>query len=79
MRQTITTITQLLAVLRARRRTLKLSQQEVAQKLGVTQAHISDLESGRRALSVERMLALFTVLNLELTAQEKSQTAETDW
>lgn len=79
MRQTIATPTQLRDVLRARRRTLKLSQHQVAQKLGITQAHLSDLESGKRSLSAERMLALLTVLNLELTAREKSPPAEAEW
>jgi HTH-type transcriptional regulator / antitoxin HipB len=79
MKQTLSTITQVLDIVRARRRTLKLTQSQLAEKLGVTQTYVSDLENGRRSMSAERLLALLNVLNLELIAQDRTATDKTQW
>lgn len=79
MKQTISTMTQVLDIVRARRRTLKLTQSQLAEKLGVTQTYVSDLENGRRSMSAERLLALLNVLNLELIAQDRTATDKTQW
>jgi HTH-type transcriptional regulator/antitoxin HipB len=79
MKQTISTMTQVLDIVRARRRTLKLTQSQLAEKLGVTQTYVSDLENGRRSMSAERLLALLNVLNLELIAQDRTATDKTEW
>jgi HTH-type transcriptional regulator/antitoxin HipB len=79
MKQTISTMTQVLDIVRARRRTLKLTQSQLAEKLGVTQTYVSDLENGRRSMSAERLLALLNVLNLELLAQDRTATDKTEW
>jgi HTH-type transcriptional regulator / antitoxin HipB len=79
MKQTLSTITQVLDIVRARRRTLKLTQSQLAEKLGVTQTYVSDLENGRRSMSAERLLALLNVLNLELIAQDRTAADKTQW
>jgi len=72
-------MTQVLDIVRARRRTLKLTQSQLAEKLGVTQTYVSDLENGRRSMSAARLLALLNVLNLELIAQDRTATDKTEW
>lgn len=79
MRQPVTTINQFLDIVRARRKTMDLTQNELARKLGVSQVYLSDLENGKRSLSAERLLALLNVLNLELVAQDKTATDKADW
>jgi transcriptional regulator with XRE-family HTH domain len=79
MSQPITTLSQLLHIVRARRQSLRLTQQEVAKKLSISQHHLSDLENGRRVLDVDRLLALFTLLKLEMVVQDKTQTAKAEW
>jgi HTH-type transcriptional regulator/antitoxin HipB len=79
MRQPVSTINQLLDIVRARRKTMKLTQRELARKLGVSQVYLSDLENGKRSLGAERLLALLNVLNLELVAQDKTTTDKADW
>ena len=79
MKQILSTMTQVLDIVRARRRTLKLTQSQLAEKLGVTQTYVSDLETGRRSMSTERLLALLNVLNLELIAQDRTAIDKTEW
>jgi HTH-type transcriptional regulator/antitoxin HipB len=70
---------QVLQTISARRRALKLSQQDVATKLGVHQAYLSDLETGRRTLSLDRLLDLLNLLGLELLVQPRSSKAKVEW
>jgi transcriptional regulator with XRE-family HTH domain len=79
MRQRVTTTTQLLKTISARRRALKLTQTSLADKLGIHQAHLSDIETGRRTLDVDRLLELFNLLDLELLAQNKTSTPKSEW
>ncbi len=68
----IITETQLRGSIAARRKALKLSQKQVAQKLGVDQAHLSNIESGARGLSVRRLLEILNILGLELVLRDSS-------
>ena len=79
MRQRVTTRAQLLQTISARRRALKLSQQQLADKLGIHQSHLSDIETGRRTLNVDRLLELFNLLGLDLTVQNRTPTTKSEW
>ncbi len=79
MRQRITTRVQLLQTLSARRRALKLSQKQLADKLGIHQSHLSDIETGRRTLNVDRLLELCNLLGLELIVQDRAPATRREW
>ena len=76
--QRLTNEAQAVELIRQRRKAKKLSQQQLASKLGVTQARLSEIESGRAHLSVARLIAIATLLGLELILREvpPKQTAE---
>lgn len=78
-RQRITHVPQLLGSLAARRRALKLSQKQLADKVGITQPHLSDLEAGRKAMTLERLLQIVNVLRLELLLQDSSSAQQPEW
>jgi transcriptional regulator with XRE-family HTH domain len=78
-RQPLTTTNQVLETIRARRRALHLTQQQVAEKLGTSQVHLSDIENGRRGLDVDRLLSLLNVLGLELVLQDKAIKTKVEW
>ncbi|HTU66417.1 MAG TPA: helix-turn-helix domain-containing protein [Steroidobacteraceae bacterium] len=68
----ITHATQLGATLAARRKALKLSQTQVAERLGLSQNRLSELESRPETLTVEQLLALANALGLELALGERA-------
>ncbi len=70
--QILSTSTQVGQVLASRRRALKLSQQAVAAKLGISQNRLSELEENPDRLTLDRLLAMANVLGLELTIHDKS-------
>lgn len=70
----ITHATQIGAILMARRKTVGLSQAEVASRLGLSQNRISELESRPETLTAAQLLALLNVLGLEMTLAEASGT-----
>ena len=78
-RQRVTTRAQLLQTISARRRSLKLSQKQLADKLGIHQSHLSDIETGRRTLNVDRLLELFNLLGLDLIVQNRSSPTRQEW
>lgn len=54
------------------RKASKMTQQEVAEKLGVRQADVSSFESKGDVIgSIERINALFNLFDCELTISEK--------
>jgi HTH-type transcriptional regulator/antitoxin HipB len=59
--------TQVGAILSARRKSLELSQAEVAARLGLSQNRLSELESRPETLTVAQLLALLNVLGLEMS------------
>jgi len=63
--------TQIGATLAARRKALKLSQAEVAARLGLSQNRLSELEARPETLTVEQLLALANALGLELALGER--------
>lgn len=79
MRQRVTTRAQLLQTISARRHALKLSQKQLADKLGIHQSHLSDIENGRKTLNVDRLLELFNLLGLDLTVQNRTPTTKSEW
>ena len=79
MRQRVTTRAQLLHTISARRRSLKLSQKQIADKLGIHQSHLSDIETGRRTLNVDRLLELFNLLGLDLLVQNRFPPSTPEW
>lgn len=70
--QSISTPAQIGATLAGRRKKLKLSQTDVANRLGLSQNRISELEAKPETLTVEQLLALLNVLGLEITLGERA-------
>jgi transcriptional regulator with XRE-family HTH domain len=79
LRQRVTNAPQLLSTISARRRALKLPQALLAEKLGIHQSHLSDIETGQRALSVDRLLEIFNMLGLELIVQRRESSKKSEW
>jgi HTH-type transcriptional regulator/antitoxin HipB len=73
MRQLITAPTQVGEILRGRRKARQLPQQELAEKLGISQSRLSTLETDPSGLTLERLIALANLLGLELVLQEKEE------
>jgi HTH-type transcriptional regulator / antitoxin HipB len=67
----VTTPTQLGRNIVARRKALHLSQERLAAQLGISQNRLSELEAHPESLTLERLLALLTLLNLELAVRER--------
>jgi HTH-type transcriptional regulator/antitoxin HipB len=68
------------ATLQARRKALKLSQAQVAERLGLSQNRLSELESAPQTLTVDQLLALVNALGLELRIGEPSgKTYKVEW
>jgi HTH-type transcriptional regulator/antitoxin HipB len=67
----ITTPAQLGRNIAARRKALHLSQQQLAIQLGISQNRLSELEAHPETLTLERLLALLNLLNLELAVRER--------
>jgi HTH-type transcriptional regulator/antitoxin HipB len=76
----ITSATQIGATLAARRKALNLSQTDVANRLGLSQNRLSELESRPETLTVEQLLALVNVLGLEVALGERAGgKAKVEW
>jgi HTH-type transcriptional regulator / antitoxin HipB len=70
MEQLVTTAKQIGQIVRARRRARKLSQREVAAKLGVSQGRLSVLETDAAGLTLDRLLTLANALGLEIVVRD---------
>jgi HTH-type transcriptional regulator/antitoxin HipB len=81
MRLIITNPRQIGEILRGRRKARRVSQEQLAKKLGVSQSRLSAIEAGTAALTVDRLIALANLLDLQLVVQDKAKTAgpQTDW
>ena len=79
MRQLITTPGQAGEVLRGRRRARRLSQRDLAEKLGISQGRLSTLEANPGGLTLDRLLTLANLLGLELILQDKAAAPATEW
>lgn len=60
------------AALRRRRRALKLSQAQVAERAGVKQNTVSSAEAGGPGTKLQTLIDLMAVLELELIVQPRS-------
>lgn len=70
--QRVTTPRQVGDILRGRRLAKGLSQADVASKLGVSQARLSVAESKPETLTVERLMALASLLDLDLVLRART-------
>lgn len=66
----ITESAQIGTLLSTRRKALKLSQTAVAERLGLSQNRLSELESRPASMTVEQLLALANVLGLALQVDD---------
>jgi len=71
MRKLITTPKQVAEIIRGRRKVRGVSQQELATRLQVSQSRISTLEGNPAGLTLDRLLVLANLLDLELVLQDK--------
>lgn len=53
-------------IIMLRRTALGMLQGELAEKMGMSQAHLSNIEKGKRSLTVEVMAAFASVLGCEM-------------
>lgn len=81
MRLIITNPGQIGEILRGRRKARRVSQEQLAKKLGVSQSRLSAIEAGTAALTMDRLIALANLLDLQLVMQDKASKAgpQTDW
>lgn len=71
--QAIVTPSQLGLLLQSARKSRKLSQAQLAMRLGLSQNRLSELERNAGALSVDQLLALCGQLGLQLTVQRREE------
>jgi HTH-type transcriptional regulator/antitoxin HipB len=81
MRQTITTTHQVGAILRARRKARRLSQHDIAARLGISQSRLSILESDASAMTLDRLIALAKLLGFAVVLEDDSASdaPEVEW
>ncbi len=73
MRQLIiTSPKQVGEILRGRRKSRHVSQQQIAAKLSISQGRLSTLEGDPAGLTLDRLIALANMLDLELVLRDKS-------
>jgi HTH-type transcriptional regulator/antitoxin HipB len=72
MRQLINTTAQLAEIIRGRRKVRRISQAELATKLGITQGRFSALEADPSSLPLARLILLVKLLGLELIIRDKA-------
>jgi HTH-type transcriptional regulator/antitoxin HipB len=68
----VTTPAQIGSILASQRKHLKLSQAQVAARVGLSQNRLSVLETNPTALTAKQLLALLNVLGLEIAIGERS-------
>ena len=61
-------------------KTLKLSQTQVAERLGLSQNRLSELENNPQTLTLEQLLALLNALGLEISIRERdARSSKVEW
>lgn len=75
--QPLITPSQLGAVLLGARKSLRLTQAELAARLGMSQRRLSELERAPETLSVNQLMALCMQLGLQLTIQSRADASQT--
>ena len=73
---TVRTTEQLPLLLKAFRKNAKLTQAEVALRLGVTQQTVSAMERNAETVSAERLMKLMSILGVDLVLRSKAQPSE---
>ena len=71
MRKLISTPGQLGEIIRGRRKARKVSQQDLATKLHISQNRLSVLEGNPAGLRLDRLITLANLLGFELVLQDK--------
>ena len=71
MKQVLSVADQVGPLLQAARKSARLSQTALANRLGISQSRVSAMELDPGSISLEQLLALFAALNLELVVQPK--------
>jgi HTH-type transcriptional regulator/antitoxin HipB len=79
VRQVITTPGQVGEILRGRRKSRRVSQDELAAKLGISQSRLSALEGDAAGLTLDRFLLLAKLLGLELVVEDRVRGAKAEW
>jgi HTH-type transcriptional regulator/antitoxin HipB len=75
MQTTVFTLKQLAAVLKARRKALKLTQKDIAALVGLLPKTVSALETDPGRCSVESLRLLLVALKLELILSPKDESS----
>lgn len=73
---TVRTTEQLPQLLKAFRKNAKLTQADVALRLGVTQQTVSAMERNAETVSAERLMKLMSILGVDLVLRTKKQPGE---
>lgn len=71
MNQLLSVPSQVGLVIRAVRRSAKLSQKQLAAKLGLSQNRVSELETDPGSMRVDQLLGVLSALGLELQVQTR--------
>ena len=72
--QAITTASQLGTLLRGARKSRKLTQAQLGERLGLSQKRLSELELTPGTLSVDQLLGVCAQLGLQLSVQPSDET-----
>jgi HTH-type transcriptional regulator/antitoxin HipB len=75
MKQLLSVTSQLGPLLQAARKSSRLSQSEVASRLGISQSRMSAMELNPGSINLDQLLALCGILGLELIVQSKDKSA----
>jgi HTH-type transcriptional regulator / antitoxin HipB len=76
MNQIISVPSQVGLVLKAERKSAKLSQKQLAAKLGLSQNRLSELETDPGSMRVDQLLDFFHVLGLELQVRPRGSVGQ---
>lgn len=63
--------------LKSLRKSRRLTQTELARRLGVVQSRVADIEANPGAISVEQLLQLLAILNAQLLVRDASASSGT--
>ncbi|WPG41230.1 helix-turn-helix transcriptional regulator [Variovorax sp. EBFNA2] len=72
MQQVLSVSSQLGVLLKAARKASGISQVKLAERLGISQSRMSHMELNPGSVSLEQLLALFSVLGLEMFVGSKN-------
>lgn len=72
MQQVLSVPSQLGVLLKAARKASGISQVKLAERLGISQSRMSHMELNPGSVSLEQLLALFSVLGLEMLVGSKN-------